>query len=248
MNYRLPVIKGIIARRVLVNFRVKPEFIQPLLPAPFRPKLVHGWAMAGLCLIRLEAVRPKGLPAALGLASENVAHRIAVEWDDAGQVREGVFIPRRDTDSRFNALVGGRLFPGLHHHAAFWTAQSPHRFKVELRSDDGAVFVRVAARLSDRLPVHSIFNDLPHAPDFFRCGSCGWSPAHRPGVFEGLKLQTTDWHLEPLVVERVESSWFDDAGRFPKGSVEFDSAFLMRDIDHEWHGLPPLRIQNQEAA
>ena len=27
---------------------------------------------------------------------------------------------------------------------------------------------------------------------------------------------------------------------FPAGSVEFDSALLMRGIDHEWHGREPL--------
>jgi len=132
VKLHLPVIEGIIARRVLVNFRVKPEFIQPLLPAPFRPKLVQGWVMAGLCLIRLEAIRPKGLPAALGLASENVAHRIAVEWDEPGGLREGVFILRRDTDSRVNQLLGGRVFPGVHQRVRIAVWETDRRLKIEV--------------------------------------------------------------------------------------------------------------------
>ena len=52
----------------------------------------------------------------VGMTSENSAHRIAVEWDDEeGVVKEGVFVPRRDTDSRLVALAGGRIFPGMHH-------------------------------------------------------------------------------------------------------------------------------------
>src|SRR5579863_426820 len=79
---RIPRITGLIKRRFLVNYRVEPAVIQTLLPDPLRPKLHEGHAVAGICLIRLEEVRPTGLPAFLGMASENAAHRIAVEWRD----------------------------------------------------------------------------------------------------------------------------------------------------------------------
>jgi hypothetical protein len=49
---RLPTIQGIIDRRILVNYRVDTEVAARLLPAPFRPKLAKGYAMAGICLIR----------------------------------------------------------------------------------------------------------------------------------------------------------------------------------------------------
>src|SRR4051812_41967984 len=94
----LPSLRGIVRRRVLVNFRVAPDVVQRLLPARFQPRLVDGWAMAGVCPIRLEQLRPHGFPAALGLASENAAHRIAVTWrDERGELQNGVYIPRRDT-------------------------------------------------------------------------------------------------------------------------------------------------------
>src|SRR5437868_10649871 len=113
---RLPKIQGVIRRRILVNYRVDPDVIQRLLPERFKPKLHAGSAVAGICLIRLEQIRPRTMPAILGISSENAAHRIAVTWtDDSGAVREGVFIPRRDTGSRLNHLLGGRLFPDEHH-------------------------------------------------------------------------------------------------------------------------------------
>jgi uncharacterized protein YqjF (DUF2071 family) len=117
---KFPVIQGIIRRRILVNFRVDPEIIQPQLPKGFQPKLYAGQAIAGICLIRLEEIRPRFLPAPLGVTSENAAHRIAIRWrDGSGDPREGVFIPRRDTSSYLNHLAGGRLFPGEHHRADF---------------------------------------------------------------------------------------------------------------------------------
>src|SRR5262245_8576944 len=98
----LPVIRGLIERRILANYRVDPVVLAAQLPAPFRPKVVNGWGIAGICLIRLAQVRPAGFPRWCGVSSENAAHRVAVEWDDNGAVREGVYIRRRDTDSRLN--------------------------------------------------------------------------------------------------------------------------------------------------
>jgi hypothetical protein len=85
---RVPRIRGVIRRRILVNFRVDPEVVKRQLPKPFRPKLHRGDAVAGVCLIRLEQIRPTHVPAALGIASENAAHRIAVVWDEEGHERD----------------------------------------------------------------------------------------------------------------------------------------------------------------
>ena len=232
---QLPVMRGVIDRRMLVNFRCGPKPLARLVPEPFRPKLVDGFGVAGICLIRLKGLGPRWLPSALGLGSENAAHRIAVEWDDAGQRREGVFIPRRDTASRLNELAGGRLFPGVHHHARFQVWESPNRFKIEMHSDDGETRVRVAARLAEGWPGGSVFASLEEASRFFQGGALGWSAGHEDARFDGLELRTFEWKMEPLIVERVESSFFDRCDAFPPGSVAFDSAFLMRGIQHEWH-------------
>jgi hypothetical protein len=87
-----------------VNYRVDADVAARLLPAPFRPKLANGYAMAGICLIRLNRLRPAFIPLPVGIGSENAAHCFAVEWERGGQRLEGVFIPRRDTNSRLNAI------------------------------------------------------------------------------------------------------------------------------------------------
>ena len=112
MAKRLPVLAGLMDRRLLINYSVDPDVVATMLPPPFRPQLVRGRAVAGICLIRLRQMRPRGLPRWIGIASENAAHRVAVEWDEPLGVRRGVYIPRRDTNSRVNVLVGGRAFPG----------------------------------------------------------------------------------------------------------------------------------------
>jgi hypothetical protein len=239
-----PAIRGIIDRRMLVNFRCDPAVIKRFLPRPFRPKLIRGRAMAGICLIRLQAVRPTGIPAFFGVTSENAAHRIAVEWDQDGQMREGVFIPRRDTDSLLNRIAGGRLFPGQHHKAAFRVWESDSRFQLGMLSADRAAFVRVLARVAETLPANSVFGTLAEASAFFHGGALGWSSRGTAGEFDGLELRCAVWRMEPQAVERVESSFFSNCEWFPWGSVEFDSAFLMRRVVHEWHARGKLVMKS----
>ncbi len=232
----LPVMRGVIDRRMLVNFRCQPSVLQKLLPEPFRPKLVQGWGMAGICLIRLKELRPQWMSMPFGFASENAAHRIAVEWDDAGRRCEGVFIPRRDTSSRLNTLVGGRLFPGIHHFARFEVKESSNSFELDMHGQNCETKVSIAARLADEWPPGSVFATLDEASAFFADGSLGWSAGNRTGEFDGLELESFGWRTEPLIVERVESSFFHDESLFPPGTVEFDGALLMRGIQHQWHG------------
>src|ERR1700689_1239483 len=98
----IPTIQGIIDRRILVNFTVDPDIVQKIIPQQFRPKIYKDKAIVGICLIRLKNIRPKGLPNYVGISSENAAHRIAVEWIENNEIKEGVFIPRRDTSSLLN--------------------------------------------------------------------------------------------------------------------------------------------------
>ena len=244
----LPVMRGVIDRRMLVNFRCQPASLARLLPAPFRPKLVRGQGIAGICLIRLRELRPRWLSMPLGFTSENAAHRIAVEWDEDGKRREGVFIPRRDTNSKLNTLAGSRLFPGVHHFARFDVWESPNRFKLEMQSEDGEARVRVAARVAEQWPPGSIFSALDEASAFFAAGSLGWSAGNRDGELDGLELQSFGWRMEPLFVERVESSFFHNTEVFPPGAAEFDSALLMRGIQHEWHARGRMLCGNESCA
>ena len=237
---RLPSISGIIDRRILANYRVDPDYMTTVVPPPFQPQVVNGHAIGGICLIRLKNVRPKMLPLPWGISSENAAHRIAVQWFLSGERRQGVYIPRRDTDSRINAWAGGRIFTGTHHHASFGVSESDRHLSVSMASDDALAHVHVSGSVADDLPADSAFDSLDSASKFFSNGSLGYSNTRTPGRFDGLELRCKDWRVEALEIERIESSYFGDLSRFPQGTVKFDSALLMRNIAHEWHGRSEL--------
>jgi hypothetical protein len=221
----LPVITGLIKRRLLINFRADPEVTQPLLPAGLRPKLHDSHAIVGICLIRLEQIRPKGLPALIGVASEDAAHRIAVQWTGSdGQPEEGVFIPRRDTDSALNVLAGGRMFPGVHHLSRFAVKDDGQTVSVSMTPDDRNATIEVSGGEAASLPRSSCFASLEDSSAFFEPGCIGYSTARNANRLDGLKLRTHDWQVRPLEVTGVHSGFFADETRFPKGSIEFDHA------------------------
>lgn len=39
----------------------------------------------------------------------------------------------------------------------------------------------------------------------------------------------------------IKSSYFENEAMFPKGSVHFDNALLMTNIEHEWKSMPLAR-------
>jgi len=248
----VPAIQGVIDRRILVNYRIRPEAAAKLLPDPFRPQLVGGWAIGGICLIRLKEIRPRLWPRRLGIRSENAAYRFAVEWQQEGQTHTGVYIPRRETSSRLNAWAGGRLFPGVHHLADFEVSETNDRFDVELTSRDGEQQFHVVAERSVGLPKTSVFTSVQTMSEFFAEGSYGYSPrSDKPGgcvCCDGLELRCATWSVQPLAVAHLESSFFGDTDLFGPGDAEFDCALLMQGIPHSWHTLPPIPIDDSQAT
>lgn len=251
---KLPRLEGVIERRLLVNYRVDPDVITQLLPSPFRPQLVGDAAIAGICLLRLGSMRPEGFPTWAGLRSENAAHRIAVEWDTRQGVRTGVYIPRRDSASFANLVLGGRVYPGEHHRARFDVVESPSDLRVAFAARDGSAHVRVHARLTDELTGSNLFANLADASMFFEQGSAGYSATRDPDRFDGLGLETSAWKVAPTTVEHVSSSLFDDRKLFPPGTAVLDCALVMRDVPVRWQPLAPMHAStaatsvNQTAA
>lgn len=242
----LPTIQGIIRRRILANYRADPDVVARLLPAKFKPKVHRDRAVIGICLIALDQIRPLHTPSFIGVSSENAAHRIAVTWaDDDGTIKEGVYIPRFDTNSSLNHFAGGRIFPGEHNLADFDVADDGTEIRFQMESRDGKVWVRLNARSADRLPVDSIFESVAAASKYFEGGSLGYSVTHDPQRLDGIVLDTKEWRVEPLAVSEIGSSFYENRELFPDGSVEFDHALIMRNISHEWHGYRPLILENE---
>lgn len=239
---RSPNLRGEMERRLLVNYRLDPDIARRHLPAPFRPQIHRGYAVAGICLIRLGSMRPSGLPRTVGLRSENAAHRFAVAWDDpAVGPQTGVYIPRRDSNSLVNVILGGRVFPGEHHRATFDVVETDEHLHVAYAAKDGSACVAVDADINSAFDGSALFDSVEDASIFFEQGSLGYSATRSEGIFDGLRLHTAAWKVEPVRVTAAASSFFDDRDLFPEGSAVLDNALLMRRVPVDWQATPHLR-------
>lgn len=234
----LPVLNGIIDRRILINYRVKADVVRALLPSHLEPLIVNGYASAGICLLRLKNIGMKYAPSFLRITSENAAHRFLVKYKDRGDVIHGVYIPRRDTDSMFNVLLAGKIFSWPHYSASFQVHEADGSYSVKMQSKDDHASLSVEAQLADAFPSDSMFHSIQHASDCFHGCAVGVSPSTKPERFKTIQLKTKTWAVKPLQVRSLKSSFFEDRSLFPEGSIQFDNALLMERIEHEWlsHG------------
>jgi Uncharacterized conserved protein (COG2071) len=233
----LPVLEGTIARRVLLNFRADPEVVRRLVPAPLEVAVQNGAAVVGVCLIRLAQLRPRGLPGFVGIASENMAHRVAIRYPTPEGPRDGIFIWQRHSDSALLCLAGGRLFPGVHHRARFHPVEDADGLWMEVRTEGGAVDVTFHASEAPAFAPTPAFPTFEDARAFFARGDCGFSCSLDGGRLEAMRVKTRQWAMSPLVAADVRAAFYEAPSRFPPGSIAFDGAVVMRGIPHEWHEL-----------
>ncbi|MDB4055767.1 DUF2071 domain-containing protein [Akkermansiaceae bacterium] len=223
-------VTGIIDHRILLNFRIDPEVMKKNLPEEFTPKVVGGYAIGGICQVSLSEMRAKGMPSIVGTGSHNAAHRIAVDSSQG----EGVYVTRRDTNSWLNTMSGGRVFPGVYSKANFDVSASGDLYSVRIENKKKELIMSISAEVVSELPEGSVFESTEEVSDFFKTGNIGWSSKEQSNQFDAIELKTVEWGMEPLKVKESFSAYFSNTSIFPKGSVEFDSAMIMRNLKHSW--------------
>lgn len=230
----LPALDGIIDRRILINYRIKPEIVKSILPPHLEPLLISGFASGGICLLRLRNIGVKHSPLFLRINSENAAHRFLITYRKGGQIIKGVYIPRRDTDSKLNVLLAGKFFSWPHFPAVFQVKEGDDRYLIKMKSRDGKTELEADAELDDSFPNKSMFDSLEHASSCFESCPIGVSPSTDNKTFKTIRLETKTWNVKALLVRSLRSSFFDDKSIFPQGTIEFDNAMLMEGIEHQW--------------
>ena len=98
------------------------------------------------------------------------------------------------------------------------------------------------------MPDTSLFPSLAEAASFFSLGATGYSATRNSGHFHGMALRCLSWNIEPLEIEKAYSAFYDDRKVFPAGTIELDSALVMRNIAHEWHSRSDLYVSKEGSG
>jgi len=227
-----PAIRGVVDRRILINYRVPTESLEAVVPEPFRPREAEkGMGLGSVCIMRLKNERPRLVPSMFGTSFETVTHRISVECDEGGEKKNCVYVPRRDTSSRVGTLAVKRLMPGDCEDAEFETDEKQDRHHVRINCDTEVI--RASVEEAEKLPEDSVFGSIEDASQFFLDACIRYS---RSGSQHGaVEFRAYDWNMSSLRPLKVRSSYFERL----EGS-EYDSSLLMNDIKHEWHRRKPI--------
>lgn len=227
----LPTITGQIERRVLLNYRAEPTSVQKLLPSGMRARVINGYALVGVCMIRFAQLRPQGLPTWVGMGSENAAFRISVDWDEDDARHTGVYVLQRVTNHPLIRVLGGRLFPGVHQRARF-----------ECHETDDSVAIDIEIPSQQPVRVHGqtsttwssqVFSSHEDASAYFSQDTIGYSPKRCGATCEGLRLDCLEWATQPLATTINEAGFWTE--QLP-GCV-YDHSLIMHRIPHRWHSV-----------
>ena len=163
---KISALTGVMDWRILINFKAELSMLRAYLPAPFVPRMHHGFGMAGICLLNQKNQRIKGLPSVVGLNSYQTLYWIAVSWQELGEEKHGYFIPKRYTSSFIQALAGGKGYPGLYQQARFRVKESDQQLQFRMDGRSG-LHLQMEARLEMPFPSGSVMRELETARTFF---------------------------------------------------------------------------------
>lgn len=141
--------RGRLARCWLFGYETDPAEARALVPAPLEPVVRDGRAFWNLVICRVEAMRPRGLPAFTGMSYWHVAYRLQARLGDT----EGLFFVRSDCDSRLMSLAGNLMTDYRFHSAGITVVEKGSRVRIAIDSAEAPAEIEMdRAAAGDREP------------------------------------------------------------------------------------------------
>ncbi len=231
---RMPAVHDRQGRRILILYRFSPELAGSCLRPGYEARQFKGYALGGIALVRRHGVRSPLIPARI-ISSENALHFVDAVQTVRQRAEARAMIMRHDTSSRLHAWIGGRgRWQCPHYHARFRVVESPESIDICGDSDDRQMHVAVQARLTRGMRRESMFRSTDQVLRLLQNELRGLGLIHRDRGGSAEPRLALRCEVIPLRVDRLESSFFGDSTWFPRGTVEFDSAYWLRDVELVW--------------
>jgi hypothetical protein len=227
--------QGYIESRIMVNYKVELSVLRQRLPLPFRPRSIRGYGIAGFDLFRLAPVsRWQRRPSLLAV------HRIEAEAHFENHRVAGPYVLRCDVPPGLRRRAFGSFFPNVMHTARLhWDqpSQGQHHLRMGRRQEP---WIDVQAHQGDHFPFDSVMETLDTASKFFAEGQAWFAPRYSLTLFEQRRWAFSPWQVQPLLIDRLDASYFRRIMRFPQGAYFFDHALIQHDLTYQV--TPPVEL------
>jgi len=199
-----------------------------------QPREIKGCGVAGIGLARRRGVPSVWLPDRFSTFHQAV-HFVLAMRTGPDRSHSGVVITRSDTSSRLQVWMAEHgLMRQRQQHARFRVAETREAIECVGESDDHRMRLALKGRVVRWLPRHSLFASVAQALDLLRqdLEDLGLTVPDAP--LGGGRRGTRRCRLQPLALERLESSWFGDSPLATGGALQLDSGFWIRDEELVW--------------
>jgi hypothetical protein len=235
---------------VTLTYAVPPEVLRPLLPPGLELDTAGGHGFVAVALVRTEALRPAGMPTALGQDFFLAGYRVFATFQaPTGRRLRGLRILRSDAN-RVRMVAGGNLLTHYNYHRCTARAiESGGRIRFDVETADHGGDVRLTIdRSNPALPAGSPFASVREARRF--AGPLPFTFDFEAETHGIIAIQATraNWRPEPVSVDVERLSFFDQPA-FRGCTPVLAAAFHVSDIDYRWErGVHyPLVLASKEV-
>ena len=223
-------VRGRIRRCWLFTWRTPEETVRSLVPAPLVPETHRGFAFWNVVVCEISGMRPRALPASLGIGYWHAAYRLHVRARVAhGREVEGLHFIRSDCDRSIVAALGNVLTDFHFHTARIAVRETAGAVDGRIEVADASARFRIDRRAAPQLSAGSPFASVAEAAAFLKYKPCGLSPAGRDGL-NAVRIVREENAWQSRVVAVAEQSWEFFAGR----DVTPEVCCEVAPIDYEW--------------
>jgi len=232
-----------------INYRVQPDALAALLPAPLEPEIHKGRGWVQVLVSSLRDLRPPGLPALFGTCFYQVSYRAAVRYRDKdGTSRRGGYFVRSETNHPVMRAVGNALAEFKFHDfgaADVVMLRDGDRLTVGVDPKpafpDGRLVTVVDTRHRTAPPPGSSWSSLAELHDpLVECYDALGVDAEQGHLYI-LTIDRDPWNARFVEPQSVYSEYFD-TGPLGKGAAEIDSVLHLEECRYRWRPLRRIAI------
>jgi len=210
--------QSFIRRCWLVTHRIPEADARAALPPELTPVTHRGFAFLNTVVARMEAMRPQGLPAFLGLDYWHVGYRLYAKAVTIDGEREGLHFLRSDCDRRMLAMAGNLFSDFRFHTARIEVTSAALTTSIRVEASGAQVELDLSEELQTLLASGSPFQTMAEAEAFLKYKPCGLAPAG-PGRVNAIPISRdeTAWRAKPVQVLHQRWEFLD---MFPNAQPE----------------------------
>jgi uncharacterized protein YqjF (DUF2071 family) len=231
---------------LLLAYRTPAESVRRLLPAGLELITVGAWAFWNIVLCRIEQMRPRGVPAALGLSYHHVAYRLYVRSQTARGPLEGLYFVRSDADSRLISCAGNLLTDFRFHPGSIDLNATTDRIAASVRSNDRAADLSLVTEpaTTENLAPGSPFATADQAAHALKYQPLALSVTGERLRMAQVRRDETHWRESPIRVIESRFTFFDRLNQRPA----LERATRVEPIDYEWRLGDSLALATSAPA